>query len=334
MTETTANVDRWSSPGFLADASTWVREEAARAGIALTGATEQPHVRPWSSAIRFATRDGADLWFKVNAPQTRHEGALVGLLADLEPGLVAGVVAVDLERGWSLTRDVGPVMRLTALPEQLWDPWAGVLARYAEAQVRLAGHPSEVHVTGLPEVSPSTQPEQLRELVAELGGLAPEEGGLTGPERERLEATYPLLDSWCAELADAGVPTTVQHDDLHSSNVCWAGGPIGTARIIDWGDAVWGLPFETLLGTVNSIAWHARCERDDPRILRLRDAYLEPFTQLADRRDLVRYVALARRTGCVTKALSYRRSLAGEPVATHRVEDFPVRGWLLELLEG
>ncbi len=334
MTETTANVDRWSSPEFLADAAAWVHEEAARVGIALTGATEQPHVRPWSSAVRFATRDGADLWFKVNAPQTRHEGALVGVLAELAPGLVADILAVDPERGWSLARDAGPVMRLTAPPEQLWEPWAGVLTRYADAQVRLAGHAAEVRATGLPEVSPSTQPGQLRELVAELGGLAPEEGGLTEPECERLEATYPLVDSWCAELAGSGVPTTLQHDDLHSSNVCWAGGPIGAARIIDWGDAVWGLPFETLLGTVNSIAWHARCERDDPRILRLRDAYLEPFTQFAKRDDLLRYVAIARRTGCVTKTLSYRRSLASEPVATHRAEDFPVRGWLLELLEG
>jgi hypothetical protein len=36
----------------------------------------------------------------------------------------------------------------------------------------------------------------------------------------------------------------------------------------------------------------------------------------------------------VTRALSYRRSLLGEPVATHRELDFPVRGWLLELFEA
>jgi hypothetical protein len=48
----------------------------------------------------------------------------------------------------------------------------------------------------------------------------------------------------------------------------------------------------------------------------------------------VELVSLARRTGCVSRALSYRRALQGEPISTHRDADFPVRGWLLELLEA
>jgi hypothetical protein len=68
-------------------------------------------------------------------------------------------------------------------------------------------------------------------------------------------------------------------------------------------------------------------------VLRVRDAYLEPFTAYADRAELVRYVELARRTGCVARALSYQASLVGEPVATHAEYDFPVRSWFLELLE-
>jgi hypothetical protein len=122
-------------------------------------------------------------------------------------------------------------------------------------------------------------------------------------------------------------------DDLHSGNVCWVTAP-GHARIIDWGDASWGFPIATMLVTMNSLAWHAKCEVDDPRVLRARDAYLEPFTRYAGRRALLRYVELARRTGCVARSLSYRAALTGEPVATHRDYDFPVRAWLLEVLEG
>jgi hypothetical protein len=40
---------------------------------------------------------------------------------------------------------------------------------------------------------------------------------------------------------------------------------------------------------------------DDPRMLRIRDAYLEPFTSRASRKEPLRRVALARRTGCVTR---------------------------------
>ena len=63
-----------------------------------------------------------------------------------------------------------------------------------------------------------------------------------------------------------------------------------------------------MLATLNSIAFHAGVLRadgrmDDPRLLRSRDAYLEPFTTLGSRKELLRWVTLARRSGCVTRAI-------------------------------
>ena len=89
-----------------------------------------------------------------------------------------------------------------------------------------------------------------------------------------------------------------------------------------------------MLATLNSIAHHAQVELRDPRVRRVRDAYLEAFTGYGDHDTLVRLVELARRTGPVSRALSYRAALAGEPVATHAELDFPVRGWFLEILQG
>jgi hypothetical protein len=68
-------------------------------------------------------------------------------------------------------------------------------------------------------------------------------------------------------------------------------------------------------------------------VLGVRDSYLEHFTSYADRSELVRYTDRARRTGCVARALSWRAALEGQPVAAHRDYDFPVRAWLLELLD-
>ena len=70
---------------------------------------------------------------------------------------------------------------------------------------------------------------------------------------------------------------------------------LSSVRIIDWGDASVGHPFGTMLATLNSIAFHAgvlRADRrmDDPRVLRIRDAYLEPFTSLGSRKELLRWV--------------------------------------------
>jgi hypothetical protein len=94
-----------------------------------------------------------------------------------------------------------------------------------------------------------------------------------------------------------------------------------------------------MLVTLNSVAYHLGVFRedgviDDPRVLRVRDAYLEPFTTLAPRADLVRLVDLARRTGCLARALSYRAALRGEPPETHAEHEFPVRDWFLGITEG
>ena len=104
-------------------------------------------------------------------------------------------------------------------------------------------------------------------------------------------------------------------------------------RVIDWGDSCVSHPFGTMLATLNSIAWHAGVERDDPQVQRVRDAYLEPFDTYGRRDELRRWVSLARRTGCVTRALSYVHALQGEPESALEELEWPVRGWMLEILD-
>jgi Phosphotransferase enzyme family len=326
---------RWTTTDFHDEVRAWVAEQLADRGTRLTGEWEQPHARPWSSALRFETTDGR-VWFKVNGPGTAHEASLVRLIDERVPGLVPEVLAVDAARGWSVSRDGGPMLRGTAPPEQLWPAWEGIVARYAEAQLRLAEAGPAVLAAGVAEASPATVPALLEELTGELAAVPVDRGGLTAEETDGLAAMQPRVRDWCSELAAMGVPDSVQHDDLHSGNVCW-GGSVASARIIDWGDTSWGSPLGTMLGTLNSIAWHAGLFGDDgrvdaPEVVRVRDAYLEPFTAYVDRATLVRGVHVARRTACVGKALAYRAALTGAPLAAHREMDFPVRAWLLELL--
>ncbi len=329
-------VEEWTSPAFHDEARAWVAEQLAAGGARLTGEEEQPHARVWSSAIRYETTTGR-VWFKANGPGTRHEPALLQLLDGLVPGLLPEVLAVDPSRGWSLSRDGGPVLREVAPPDQIWQHWETVLTRYAEAQILMSEHRDAVLGTGVVEVSPRTIPGQARALLDQLASTRLDEGGVTAEQTDAVAALLPSLDDWCAELAASGVPDSVQHDDLHSSNVCWPEG--GGFRLIDWGDTVWAAPLGTMLATMNSIAWHAGMYVDGqpvdaPQVLHLRDVYLEPFTVFADRETLVRGVQLARRTGCVGKAMSYQAALLGQPVEVHAEQDFPVREWFLGLLEG
>ena len=325
-----SGTELWASEPFHRDVTAWVSDVARQHRIDLTGGAEQPHNRPWSSAIRYGSSAGS-LWFKVNGPGTVHEPGLVAELARLVPDLGPEVLEVDIRRGWALTRDAGPTVRSLAPPEELWPVWEEVLPRYAEAQLQLARHLDSLLDTRVPARRPAVLADEATRLVKDLADIDPAEGGLTADQVDALEAVLPAYRDWSAELSASPVPDSLQHDDLHSGNVCRSAD--GTLRIIDWGDASLGFPLATLLVTLNSVADAAGSGTEDPRVLRVRDAYLEPFTGLASRAELVRYVDLARRCGCVTRALSWRGALTGEPASTHAAFGYPVRGWLLETLE-
>jgi hypothetical protein len=309
----------WTSSAFVAEARAWVAAQLARRGSRLTGEWEQPHVRVWSSTIRFETTEGR-VWFKVNGSGTAYEAPLVALLDELRPGLAPEVLAYDDSRAWSLTRNGGPVLRSIAEPDALWVYWEQLLPRYAAAQLALAEHRLRLLTTGIPDRGPARLPVEYRRLLDELAARPIEDGGLTREEASALEGLLPVYDEWCAELAASPVPDSLQHDDLHSNNVCWPGEADEglSVRIIDWGDASIGHSFSTMLATLNSIAFHAGLLRDDrqddrqlddPRLLRILDAYLEPFAGLGRRAELLRWVALARSTGCVNSGAVHRKRL-------------------------
>ncbi|HEY6686392.1 MAG TPA: phosphotransferase [Propionibacteriaceae bacterium] len=268
----------WTSSAFRDEVQAWVSAQLAPRGIRLTGDWEQSHVRVWSSAIRFETSEGR-VWFKVSGSGTAYEAALVAVLSDLCPGLAPEVLAYDRARAWSLARDGGPMLRSIAAPDALWCYWERLLPRYANAQLALAEKRARLLATEIPDRGPAQLPVELRRLLGELAARPIEDGGLSNEEARTLELLLPAYDDRCAELAASGVPDSLQHDDLHSNNICWPGAldDLSSVRIVDWGDSSVGHPFGTMLATLNSIAFHAGLLHDDrgviedPRVLRVRD---------------------------------------------------------------
>lgn len=322
-------VELWTSEAFHGEVTAWVERSARSHGLALTGEWEQPHARPWSSAISFGS-DGGRLWFKVNGPGTHHEAALVGVLGRHVPDLVPEILAVDDDRAWTLMRDAGPVLRTVFEPTQQWSAWAELLPAVGAAQRALRTAVPELLDAGMPEAGAARLPDLARQLLEELAAIPVEEGGVTAEEVRQVEEKVPLFEEACTELAASGVEETVVHGDLHSANICWsADGP----RIIDWGDSVLGHPFGEMLGTLNSLAWHAKLERDDPQVVAARDAYLSAYADCGTHDELLRWTLLARRTGVVNKALAWARAFKGEPATAQDEFEWPVREWLLDLRE-
>ena len=86
----------WTDHDWLAEAHVWIDEAIGALGARRTGPIEQPHVRPWSTAMRAPTTDG-DLWFKANAPPLRYEASVVQVLSEARPDLVPELVGVDAD---------------------------------------------------------------------------------------------------------------------------------------------------------------------------------------------------------------------------------------------
>jgi Phosphotransferase enzyme family len=264
------------------------------------GEPEVARERPWSLVIKVPTGRGT-YWFKENRAGTRYEAALIAALAAWAPGRVPTPVAVDAQRGWSLLPDGGPTLR-----EAGGADWEVFLGGYARLQRDLAQHAGDMLALGVPDLRPRALPGHLDSLT-----IPPSVAGY-----------LPTLRALCEELAQSPVPASIQHDDLHDANIFTSG------QIFDWGDASLAHPFGTLLVTLRVAA---RLGQD---VERLRDAYLEPWSDLAPRARLLREAQIAQQVAKVGRALSWQRALTGSPPEVVAEWEDPVSGWLEELLDS
>ncbi|MET7667885.1 aminoglycoside phosphotransferase family protein [Micromonospora luteifusca] len=316
----------WSSEQWQLRARSWVETQLSQAGRRVTGLVE-PRVRPWSLVWRVPTDDGP-VWFKANNRGTVHEAVLIATLAQLTPERVLTPIAVDPVQGWSLLPDGGESLRDVLARDPDLAHWERALPGYAALQLATAPGADELVSLGVPD----HRPEALAGLFAELlddreSLLIGAEGGLSLDMYERLRAELPSYAERCRRLADIGIPATVQHDDLHDGNV-FAGRD--GYRYFDWGDASVAHPFGTLLVTLRSIRHGKELAADDARLVRLRDAYLEAWTDRYDRQTLVEAADLAINLGAVSRSLSWRRALDTAEESRAEYAD-AVPGWLEEL---
>jgi hypothetical protein len=299
---------RWLEPDWRAEAEAWIRDRAR-----VAGPIEQPHVYPWSTVLRIPTDDG-DLWFKATSLEVHgFEPELTGILAAEFPDRVTELVAIDAERGWMLMRDAGT--RLRELLESADDVhrWEDVLRLYAEVQIGLAPRADELLALGVPDERLAGIPAKVEALLdddeALMLGVSDE---LSPAQRDELRRGMPELQALVAELQAFGIPETLQHDDFHDGQVFVKD---GRYRLLDWGDSCISHPFHTLTVTLRAIAWRHSLEPGSKPLLRLRDAYLEPFGAPA------RAAELAYRTGTLGRALAWHRYLAHDAEGERDPED-------------
>jgi hypothetical protein len=299
----------WEEPDWLESAHAWIAEELDRLSIEQTGETEQVHVRWWSTVIRVPTSEG-DLYFKAAAPPHLFEPALISTLADLKPGRLPEIAAADRATGRMLMRDGGEQLREKIETVDDLRHWEEILPRYAELQLATAPYADDLLALGVPDQRlPSLMIGFNKLLEDEDAILLDEPNGITEEERERLLAYAPTISTAIDVLSAQGLPATIQHDDLHDGNVFLQD---GRYVIFDWGDSSISHPFHTLVVVFRAIAYgfDPDVEPGGPEILRLRDAYLEPFAEYGSHTELVRAVDLAHLTGTLARTLAWHRFIS------------------------
>lgn len=299
----------WYDADWQHQAHTWIREQAGRNSLQLTGAIEQNHAYAWSTVMRVPTDQGT-VFFKATAPETMYEIALTQKLAQWFPDGMPDLIAVDLERGWMLMQDGGEQLRTVIRPTQDIKPWEPVITRYAEIQVELAKHIADILALGIPDHRPLVLPALYAELLADEASLMiNQEKGLTETEYQQLQDLSPRFKQFCADLITAGIPDSLDHGDFHDGNVLLKNGRI---TFFDWGDASVTQPFVSLRTFFVSI--EISLKLDDyaftPEMSQLLDRYLECWQPYGSQEALLSAYRLSKPVAAITKALTWRRTIA------------------------
>jgi hypothetical protein len=317
---------RWLDPGWLAQVASWVGDRLADEHLSVTGPFEQPHIRPWSTAISVPTTGGR-IWFKAGGPGNRYEAALLQLLSVWEVRGVLRPLAIDVDRAWILLPDGGERLRDGLHGGPGLEAWARILPEWAALQRSLAPRADELVAAGVPDLRPDVIPGRLETMLDDRGLV------MADAERRRLRGLLPAIASLSADLNAAGIPASLQHDDLHDGNVF-----VGEAgdRFFDWGDASVAHPFGTLLVTLRSIADRGLGDAAATRraLDHLRDAYLEAWTGEHSRAELAAVVPIAMRLAIIGRAFSWHRALTGIPLDDQGEWAGAPAAWLMDLFEA
>jgi Ser/Thr protein kinase RdoA (MazF antagonist) len=292
-------LEHWRVPERVDDAEAWMRGVAASKGRPLIGAIERVHVRPWSTVCR-ATAATSDMFLKVCDRVQAHEPALTAIVAREFPSLAPELIARHPVEPWMLLGDGGTKLREARFGDDLMDTWVRLLPRYAALQRALADRVDELRAAGVPDRGLDHLPDLLRAILADEGAARP-------TARERIRALLPAIERSCAELAAAGIGPSIDHADLHDNNVLVQGRDV---TIIDWGDAGVTHPFLSLFVTFRFVGQGLGVSRDAAEIRRLRDAYLEGWSDIAPRRTLERAADGAIALGSISGALTWYRIIS------------------------
>lgn len=299
----------WHNPEWQEQAHNWIRSEAGKNSIQLTGEIEQPHAYAWSTVMRVSSSAGM-LFFKATAAETVYEIALTKKMAEWFPDSLPDIISADPAHGWMLMRDGGEQLRASIRPTKNIKPWESVITRYADLQIGLASHVNEVLALGIPDHRLSRLPALYAQLLKDEDSLMiGKEKGLTETEFQQLKELQPRFENICSDLAAIQIPESVNHGDFHDGNILLKDGRI---TFFDWGDASVTHPFVSLRTFFVSIEIALDLEDYSftPAMAALLELYLKPWQPFASPASLQTAYRLSKPVASIVKTLSWHTTIS------------------------
>ena len=266
----------WIGAGWFDQAVCWISRTLGELGMPATGPVE--HVKSFytGATLRVPTSAGWS-YFKAASPVYMRDAAITRELSCWQPARIPAPLAIDLQRGWLFTAEVvGPTLR--EVPQA--QVWCEVLSLYAQLQQDAAAIGAPGPGAGLYDWSILTVAAALPAVLDESAFLL--EGFPEPLGRDEIglwRGLLPRLLDLCAAVEAGGIPSSLEHCDLHSGNIRLAAkGPV----FLDW---AWSCRTHPFLGAIRLVG-DAEAQQIACDSAQLYDAYLEAWSAHGPRQRL------------------------------------------------
>jgi hypothetical protein len=279
--------------------------------------------RAWSTVWKLEGPSGR-FYLKHAAPGFDVEAPLLGVLSNWRPASIVELIALDSKRGWILTHDAGRMLHDVMFddPESGRDHLRSILLAYAQLQVDCQQPGAPPLVPLLEDRSPAAMSRSFAAIVADDEILTA--GGATTDDLAHRSRWLEKAGGLCRELAALNLPLTLEHGDLHTSNIMIS--VDGRPRIADWGDACWATPLHGLVMCMDDIAGRHKIAHDDSWFGQLIEDHIDTWRRAGSKCDFYRALHITRTLVPVSGLLQWSRGIDRMPtdarahMATHIVK--------------
>jgi hypothetical protein len=143
----------------------WADQELSSLDIRMSSREPKVRIRHWSIVAEISTINGS-VWAKQNAPRFAYEGRLLELLNRHAPEHTVELLALDAERGYTLSKDAGDTLK--GQSELTLALWKTLIDYYASIQHRLSEHAPEMLAASVPDLRATRIPSYFRSVLSLL----------------------------------------------------------------------------------------------------------------------------------------------------------------------